>query len=371
MDEVLDDSKHENQALRGRARRQAEIIERTLAGLGYAAQVRNIHHGPRFTQFSLRPSFREQISNIVKVEPDLAVALSGALAEIEEPVPGYPYLTLLVENHRSPEVKLRRVLESPLFQQKQGGLKIALGLDTFGEAAAADLAAMPHLLIGGATGSGKSVCLRAITAGLLCTYNPDALRLLVIDPTGVELKSYSSLPHLVGPVVARSDRVLEALNSTLTEIERRYRLFAEIRVRDITAYHRQASQPLPYLIIIMDNLLDLMLNAPKELEQAMSRIAQRGRAAGIHMVLSSQRTNVSALSGSIKANFPGRIAFSVTDRAESQLILDSAGAEKLLGQGDMLFKSPAAARLQRIQGVFVSPSEIRRIADFWRGQGQG
>ncbi len=369
INKILDEAAAGDGALKAHGHSQARLIEKTLAEFDLVAEVRNIHYGPRLTQFSLKPDSDVPISKIKRLETDLAVALSGALVDIQEPLPTYPYVTVVVENYRQPQVKLRQVIESAAFQQKEGALKVGLGLDAFGQPVVIDLAAMPHLLIGGATGSGKSVCVNAIIASLLCTYPPAALQLLLIDPAAVELKIYHDLPHLVAPVITETDWVLDALTGVVQAIDRRYRRFAQLQVRDIAAYNQKApqagQQPMPYLVIIIDNLVDLMIDAPKDLEQVLTRIAQKARGAGIHLILATLRTNVTTLAGSIKANFPGRIAFRVVDKAESQLILDMAGAEKLLGQGDMLYKSPAAGRLQRLQGVYVAEAELKRIVDFW------
>lgn len=348
------------------AHAQVEIIEKTLGELGIAAEVRNIHYGPRLTQFTLKTGHPGEVANIIKAEADLAVALSGSLAQIEEPDPRYPYLRIIVENHGRPDVRLRRILESPTFQHAPGAIKIGLGLDTFGGAVVIDLAGLPHLLIGGTTGSGKSVCINATIASLLSVYRPEEVRLLLIDPLRVELEKYEGLPHLATPVVSRTRDVPDILNQVIEEIERRYITFSQAGVRDIAAYNRQAARKLAYLIIIIDNLLDLLQVASKDIEQALTRIAQKARGAGVHLILATVRANTGTVSGTIKANFPGRIAFRVTDRAESQQILDAGGAEKLLGQGDMLYKSPQTNFIQRVQGMYVTEEELQRITHFWR-----
>jgi S-DNA-T family DNA segregation ATPase FtsK/SpoIIIE len=253
----------------------------------------------------------------------------------------------------------------------RGAVKVPLGIDTFGRPLIIDLTSLPHLLIGGTTGSGKSTCLHAIIASLLCTYTPAEVQLLLVDPLRVELERYQGIPHLVAPVVTQTAQVLALLLQTVEEIERRYQMLARAQVRDIATYNDNlpaGQPPLPYLLVMIDNLFDLMLNAPKEIEQALTRIAQKARGAGIHLVLATLRSNVATISGSIKANFPARIAFRMADRAESQLILDTGGAELLFGQGDMLFKAPGTALLQRLQGIYVSEYELNRIINFWRRQ---
>jgi S-DNA-T family DNA segregation ATPase FtsK/SpoIIIE len=355
---------------KSKAAEQSQVIEQSLADFGVEARVRNVHFSPRLTQFSLKLGSTTEVSHIEKLEQDLAVALAGNLVKIEGPDAGYPYLRLIVKNRQDSSVKLHRILASSTFGRFQGQLKVGLGLDTFGAPVIIDLAELPHLLIGGTTGSGKSVCLNAMVASLLCTYAPNMVRLLLIDPNYVELEKYNGLPHLLVPVVTRTEAVLPVLEQVLQEIERRYSRFSQLQVRDLAAYNHQARQtgrdPLPYLVIFVDNLFDLMIDAPGEIDRALTRIAQKARAAGIHMVLATLRSTVATISGSIKANFPGRIAFKVTDSAESRLILDVSGAENLLGEGDMLYKSPQTHQVQRVQGNYVSERELLRLIHFWR-----
>jgi S-DNA-T family DNA segregation ATPase FtsK/SpoIIIE len=317
------------------------------------------------TQFSLKLKSDHHLSRIKQLETDLAVSLSGDLVQIEDPTPEQPSMRLVLQNHRVSTVRLRQVLESETFQRFKGRVKVGLGLDSLGRTIVIDLAEMPHLLVGGTTGSGKSIFLNALVAELVCTYGPDELKLILIDPLAVELKQYNPLPHLVGPVITRSARALQVLNWVVQEIERRYQQLVRLQARDIVTYNQKAARAgqaqLPYLIIVIDNQLDLMLRAPKDLEYVLTRIAQKARGAGIHMVMSTVRTQSDTVAGSIKANFPGRIAFKTVTRADSQLILDASGAEGLLGGGDMLYKAPGTNRLERIQSVFVSEDEIKRI----------
>jgi S-DNA-T family DNA segregation ATPase FtsK/SpoIIIE len=249
-------------------------------------------------------------------------------------------------------------------------LKFSLGLDIVGATVMVDLTELPHLLIGGTTGSGKSTCLNAIIASFLCTYPPSALQLLMIDPLAVELRDYNGLPHLFAPVVTRSAQALNTLDTIDKVIDRRYKIFAERQARDIIVYNeklaRSGQDEIPFIVIAIDNIFDLMTTAPQELEQLISRMARRARGAGVHLILSTPRPDTEALSGSIKANFPGRIAFRVMGPAESRLILDRAGADGLLGQGDMLYKAPQSTELQRVQGILVSETERQRIIDYWK-----
>jgi S-DNA-T family DNA segregation ATPase FtsK/SpoIIIE len=368
INDILDDASLEiDQA---KAREQVRLLERRLAELGVAAQVRNIHHGPRLTEFALKPGFDVKMAAITRLEKDLALVLSGNLVEIEQPKPDYPYLGIVVDSHRQPDVKLRWILESAAFARGGGALKVGLGLNKLGSPVVIDLTALPHLLIGGTTGSGKSSCLQAIIAGLACTYPPDALQFLLVDLARVELGHFDGLPHLIAPVVGQAKQALDTLDTIDGKIDQRYREFARVQARDITTYNQKVRQagrsPLPYLVIAIDNVFDLLLNVPVVVGQIITRMAQRARGAGVHLILATPRARSEAISGTLKANFPGRIAFKVTDRAESQLILDAAGAEKLLGQGDMLYKAPNTTSLQRVQGVHVSEQEVERLVDFWR-----
>ncbi len=352
--------------------RQKNIIEKTLDELGFAVKVGQIQQGPQITQFSLMVETAGQHSKIKGAEKDLALALSGADVQIVVPSPQQPYITVLVP-HPAGEISvvtLRQLLESPAFAQHQGPLKVGLGLNLTGQPVIINLANLPHLLLGGTTGTGKSSCLHAIIASLLCTYPPNALHFLMIDPLSVELKNYNGLPHLFAPVVTRSTQALDTLGTLDKVIERRYKVFADNHARNISTYNQKLSEAgkdtIPYIVIIIDNVFDLLMNSGKAVEKIITRMAQRARGAGVHLILSTPHANTKALSGSLKANFPGRIAFKVMGSAESRLILDQNGAEALLGQGDMLFKAPGGVAPQRIQGVYVSERERERILDFWR-----
>jgi len=352
--------------------RQKRLIEHSLAELGFEVQVHQIRQGPRATQFSLGPGADVQVSKIKNLEADLAVALSGAGVNIVDPTPEHPYLGILVSHPAGKKnvIRLRQMLESPAFEQKQGHLKVGLGINIIGVPVVISLTEMPHLLIGGTTGSGKSTCLHAVIAGLLCTYPPTILQFLMIDPLVTELRNYTNLPHLFAPVVTRSGQALDTLTTLDSVIDRRYKIFAQHRVRDIATYNQKVAQieqeKMAYIVVAIDNVFDLMMTEAKEVEQVISRLAQRARGAGVHIVLSTPRAGTDVLAGTIKANFPGRIAFRVINRAESQLILDSAGAEELLDRGEMLYKGPNTNQLQRVQSVYVSEAELKRITDFWR-----
>ncbi|MGQ9501805.1 MAG: DNA translocase FtsK, partial [Anaerolineae bacterium] len=365
-------------------RERVRIIEETLASFGIEARVREINPGPAVTQFSVEPGYmntkdaqgqprKVRVSRIVNLANDLALALSASPIRIEAPIPGRPYVGIEVPNTIKSLVSLRGVLESDVFRQHPGALRIALGRDVSGQAVVADLAAMPHLLIAGATGSGKSVCINAIIATFLLTHTPETLRLIMVDPKMVELIHYNGIPHLLAPVVVELGRVMGVLNWAIKEMDQRYKIFSQLGVRNLVAYNElmvsKGQRPIPYIVIIVDELADVMMTSPDEVERAITRLAQMARATGIHLIIATQRPSVDVVTGLIKANFPARIAFAVTSQVDSRVILDSPGAERLLGRGDMLFMSPESTKLQRLQGVYVSDRELSRLVRFWKGAG--
>ena len=359
-----------------------QVIVETLAGFGIPSRVVDVNRGPTVTQFGVEPGYivrkdkdgREvrrkiRVGKIHALSNDLALALAASPIRIEAPVPGRPYVGIEVPNDQTSMVSLRGVMESESFRKIKSPLAIALGRDVSGTPIAADLAAMPHLLIAGATGSGKSVCINAIVTGLLCQNHPDQIRLLMIDPKRVELVGYNGSPHLVSPVVVDLDQVVGALNWVVREMDRRYDRFAESGARHLIDYNKKMAKrgedPLPYLVVVIDELADLMMAAPDRVEHAICRVAQMARATGIHLVIATQRPSVDVVTGLIKANFPARISFAVTSQVDSRVVLDSAGAEKLLGRGDMLYMSPESSKLARLQGCYVSDKEIRSVVRFW------
>jgi len=363
-------------------RQRVRIIEETLASFGVEAKVREINQGPAVTQFSIEPGYtgrkdakgsprKVRVSRIVNLANDLALALSAAPIRIEAPIPGRPYVGIEVPNSSKAVVTLRSAIESPTFQHKHATLKIALGRSVSGQSVVVDLVALPHLLIAGATGSGKSVCINAIVASLLCTHTPETLRLLMIDPKMVELVAYNGIPHLLAPVVTDLERVVGVLSWATREMDRRYKALAKVGVRNIVGYNQKAvrtgEETMPYIVIIIDELADLMMLAPDDVERSVARIAQMARAVGIHLILATQRPSVDVVTGLIKANFPARIAFAVSSQIDSRVILDTPGAERLLGQGDMLYMSPDSAKQRRLQGVYVSDAELERLIKFWGG----
>ncbi len=364
-------------------RQQAQVIEQTLAHFGVPATVVETQRGPAVTLFGLEPGFTERkttsgltvqrkvrVSRIEALSNDLALALAVPSLRIEAPMPGRPLVGIEVPNTKPSLVNLRSVIESDVYRRIASPLRIALGQGASGRPVAADLAAMPHLLIAGATGSGKSVCINALIACLLMENPPEALNLILIDPKRVELTGYNGVPHLIAPVIVEVEQTVGALRWLCLEMDRRYKAFARLKVRNIEGYNaavsRQRSERLPYLAVFVDELADLMMVAPDDVERSLCRLAQMGRATGIHLIIATQRPSVDVLTGLIKANFPARIAFAVSTQIDSRVILDTGGAEQLLGRGDMLFMSPEASRLLRLQGCFVSDSELAAIVAHWR-----
>lgn len=359
---------------------RARLIEDTLASFGAPAQVVEISRGPTITQFGVEPLFvetrggrmRVRVSKIASLADDLALALAAPRIRIQAPVPGHSYVGIEVPNEEMTVVALRDILESEAFQRNRKPLSFALGRDVAGHPVIANLESMPHLLIAGTTGSGKSVCVNAILTSLLLYNTPDDLRLVLVDPKRVELTGYNGIPHLLGPVVVEMERVVGALQWMTREMDKRYHTFAQMGARNIQDYNTkiqlQGGKKLPYLVIIIDELADLMMIAPDETERTITRLAQLARATGIHMILATQRPSVDVVTGLIKANFPARIAFAVASGVDSRVILDQPGAERLLGRGDMLYQAPDAPAPARLQGVFVSDHEIQKLVEYWRQQ---
>ena len=356
-----------------------KLIEETLADFDIPVQVVNVESGPTVTQFGVKPLYivrggqqrKVRVSRIVNLADDLALALAAPAVRIEAPVPGYPYVGIEVPNTDKIDVGMRGILESAQMRSKGGALPIALGRDTAGAPVISDLARAPHLLIAGSTGSGKSVCINAIITSLLMHHGPESLRFVMVDPKMVELPGYNGIPHIIGKVITEVDQVSGALAWLLLQMDDRYQTFRELKIRNIGAYNELAAKqkelaPLPYLVLVVDELADLMMTAPEEIERQLVRLAQMARAVGIHLILATQRPSVDVVTGLIKANFPTRIAFAVTSQIDSRVILDSPGAERLLGRGDMLFMRPDSAKLARVQGCWVSDPEIQKVVQFWK-----
>jgi len=363
---------------------RARLIEETLASFGAPAQVVAISRGPSITQFGVEPLFLEtrggvrtkvRVSKIASLSDDLALALAAPRIRIQAPVPGHSYVGIEVPNEEMAMVALRDILESDTFKRNTKPLNFGLGRDVAGIPVIASIESMPHMLIAGTTGSGKSVCVNSILTCLLLYNTPDDLRIVLVDPKRVELTGYNGIPHLLGPVVVEMDRVIGALQWMTREMDKRYHLFAQAGSRNIIDYNGkmklQGQKKLPYLVVIIDELADLMMIAPDETEKTITRLAQLARATGIHLILATQRPSVDVVTGLIKANFPARIAFAVASNTDSRVILDQPGAERLLGRGDMLYQAPDAPAAARLQGVFVSDHEIQRLVEYWRAQAGG
>ena len=360
--------------------KRARLIEETLASFGAPSQVVEISRGPTVTMFGVEPLFvesragqtRVRVGKIASLADDLALALAAPRIRIQAPVPGHGYVGIEVPNEEMALVALREVVESEVFTRSKAPLRFALGKDVAGHPKIASLESMPHLLIAGTTGSGKSVCVNAILTCLLLNNTPDDLRLILVDPKRVELTGYNGVPHLLAPVVVEIERVVGALQWMTREMDNRYHKFAEIGARNIADYNlrmtAQGGKKLPYLLVVIDELADLMMIAPDETERTITRLAQLARATGIHMIIATQRPSVDVVTGLIKANFPARIAFAVASNTDSRVILDQPGAERLLGRGDMLFQAPDAPAPVRLQGVFVSDIEITRLVEYWKQQ---
>jgi S-DNA-T family DNA segregation ATPase FtsK/SpoIIIE len=372
------DERHINQT--------AGLIEKTLAEFGIPARVVGFRVGPTVTQFAVEPGYVEKestaengdaarqkirVAQISALGRDLALALAADRLRIEAPVPGRPYVGIEVPNARSTIVRLRPIMESEAFYKVNSPLAIALGRDVSGAPYVADLTRMPHLLIAGTTGSGKSVCIAALTTCLVMNNTPEDLRLVMIDPKMVELVRFNGLPHLYGKVETELERILGVLRWTVAEMDRRYKVLEGSHSRNIDSYNRKirrrrGERPLPHIVVMIDELADLMMSAPDQTEHNLVRLAQMARATGIHLVVATQRPGTEVVTGLIKANFPARIAFTVASSIDSRVILDTVGAESLLGHGDMLFLPPEASGAIRLQGVMVSDPEVEKAITFWQ-----
>jgi S-DNA-T family DNA segregation ATPase FtsK/SpoIIIE len=354
-------------------KRNVRIIETTLGTFGVECKVIGVNPGPAVTQYEIQPGPGVQVKKITALSNDLSLALAAAPLRIEAPIPGKSAVGIEVPNKSASLVTIREVLETAAFREGTRALALGLGNDVSGASIVADLTRMPHLLIAGATGQGKSVCINALITSLLFQVTPEHLRLILIDPKRVELTGYNGLPHLALPVLVESHQAAAALRWAVAEMDRRYKIFSAEGVRNIAAYNEKATQraarQIPYIVIVIDELADLMMVAAGEIEELICRIAQLARAVGIHLVLATQRPSTDIITGLIKANIPSRIAFAVGSQVDSRVILDTGGAEKLLGRGDMLYQPVDAGKPTRIQGAFVSDPEVEAVVNFWKSQG--
>lgn len=351
---------------------RAKILEETLSSFGVAAKIIQISRGPAITRYELQPAPGIKVSRIVNLADDIALSMAASGVRIEAPIPGKAAIGVEVPNTNITPVMLREVLESDEFMRHPSKIAFCLGKDIAGKNIVADLGKMPHLLIAGATGSGKSVCINTLITSILYKATPEEVRLIMIDPKVVELSTYNGIPHLLVPVVTDPKKAAGALNWAIQEMTSRYKAFADRGVRDMTRYNEMVGplgEPkLPHIVVIIDELADLMMVAPHDVEDAICRLAQMARAAGIHLVIATQRPSVDVITGVIKANIPSRIAFMVSSQIDSRTILDIGGAEKLLGRGDMLFNPVGAIKPIRIQGAYVSEKEVENIVEYIKGQ---
>ena len=356
---------------RGDVRKNAQTIEKTLESFGITARVADVNNSPSVTQYALEVALGTKLAKIVSLSNDLAMALAapGGQIRVEAPIPGKSLVGIEVPNRSLEVVPIRTILASDVMTQAKSKITVPLGLDVAGLPRVADIAKMPHVLIAGQTGSGKSVCVNSWISTLLFRASPAELRLIMVDPKRVELTPYNGIPHLLTPVIVEPEKVVSALKWAVKEMENRYKTMTEVGAKNIESYNNMAGfTSMPYIVIVIDELAEIMLFSPSEVEDNVCRIAQMARAVGIHLVLATQRPSVNVITGLIKANIPTRIAFAVSSMTDSRVILDSPGAEKLLGRGDMLYIPPELAKPIRVQGCFVSDKEINRLIDFLKAQ---
>lgn len=373
---ILHRPKETARGKKGTGSDQSTLLEETLANFGVQAKVVEVSRGPVITRYELQPAPGIKVSRIVNLADDVALNLAAAGVRIEAPVPGKSVVGIEVPNKETNTVYLREVLESPQFRDASSKLVVGLGKDIAGNPVVADLTKLLHVLIAGATGSGKSVCINSIICSILYKALPNEVKLLMIDPKRVELAVYDGIPHLITPVVTDPKLAANALRWAVKEMESRYKKFSETGVRNISGYNQRISEglvddePMPYLVVIIDELADLMLVAGNEVEDSICRLAQMARAAGIHLIIATQRPSVDVITGLIKANVPSRIAFAVSSGVDSRTILDSIGAERLIGKGDMLYYPIGANKPQRAQGAWITDKEVQTTVEFWKRQGE-
>ena len=353
----------------------AAKLQKTLYSFGVSAKVENVSVGPAITRYELKPAEGVRVSKIANLADDIALNLAAETIRIEAPIPGKQAVGIEIPNKENEIVHLRDIIDCPKFIEHKSKLAFALGKDVAGEEVVTDIAKMPHVLIAGATGSGKSVCINTLIASIIYKAKPSEVKLVMVDPKVVELSVYNGIPHLLIPVVTDPKKAAGALAWAVQEMENRYSLFASKNVRDIKGYNEEldkegSTEKLPQIVIIIDELADLMMVSSKEVEDSICRLAQKARAAGMHLVIATQRPSVDVITGIIKANIPSRISFAVSSQVDSRTILDMAGAEKLLGKGDMLFYPAGAAKPTRVQGAFISDKEVEKVVDFVKANGE-
>lgn len=353
----------------GNIRQNVTVIQETLEDFGIEVEMSEVNVGPTVTQYTLKPAAGIKLSRISNLSNDLSLALAAHPIRIEAPIPGRSLVGIEVPNRKTSVVRLREIIESDAFQSVHSNLRMPLGRDVAGNPVASDLVKMPHLLIAGATGMGKSVFLNSILIGLLYQNSPNDLRLILVDPKRVEFTAYNDIPHLLAPVIVDPHKTINSLRWLVSEMERRYKIFADHKVRFISAFNKaNPDSKMPHIVLIIDEMADLMAVSAREVEAYVCRLAQMSRAVGIHLILATQRPSVDVITGLIKANFPSRLAFAVTSGTDSRTIIDTVGAEKLLGNGDMLFLPSDASKPRRIQGSFVGDKEVKAVTNFIKQQ---
>ncbi|RJO61563.1 DNA translocase FtsK [candidate division WS5 bacterium] len=366
--DLLEDST--SKADSGNVKQNAAIIQETLSKFNIDVAMRDVNVGPTVTQYTLKPSDGVKLAKITNLDRDLALALAAHPIRIEAPIPGKSLVGVEIPNKKAATVRLKNILMSETFKNRRSKLSVVLGLDVSGHPQIADITRMPHLLIAGSTGSGKSVSINSLLLSLLYQNSPNELKMILVDPKRVELSLYNDLPHLLAPVIVDPEKTVSALKWAIVEMERRYQLLQSVGKRNISDYNAQkGKEGMPYIVIVIDELADIMAVAYKEVEGLICRLAQMARAVGIHLILATQRPSVDVITGLIKANITTRIAFSVASQVDSRTILDQSGAEKLLGNGDMLFVSAEFSKPKRIQGTLVSEKEVRAVTDFVKKNG--
>lgn len=366
--DLLDDQSEKPTS--GDIKTQMNIIQKTLENFGITVEMGDISVGPTVTQYTLKPADGVKLSKITNLHNDLSLALAAHPIRIEAPIPGKSLVGIEVPNEKVAAVNLKEILRAQEFKQRKTNLTVALGKDVSGKVWVSDLGKMPHLLVAGSTGSGKSVCLNTIIVSLLYQNSPDDLRLIMVDPKRVEFTVYNGIPHLLTPVITDTVKTVNALKWVIGEMDRRFELLSKHGKRDIGAFNRETGERMPYLVLIIDELADLMVVAAAEVEAAIIRLAQMARAVGIHLILATQRPSVNIITGLIKANITTRIAFAVASNTDSRTILDTSGAEKLLGRGDMLYTCPDLGKPKRLQGALVRDHEIKKVIDYLKNEGE-
>ena len=361
-------NKKSNENVKKSVIKNAGLLEKTLSDFGVDATISQVTVGPTITRYEVQPKPGVKVSKIVNLTDDIALSLAARSIRIEAPIPGKNAIGIEVPNEETQMVGIREIIESKEFKEFKSPLAMGLGKDVSGKIFVSDIAKMPHLLIAGSTGSGKSVCVNTLINSIIFKARPDEVKLLLIDPKVVELSNYNGIPHLLIPVVTDPSKAANALNWAVAEMNRRYKAFSDTGARDIKSYNEKAEEKMPSIVIVIDELADLMMTCAKEVEDYICRLAQKARAAGMHLVIATQRPSVDVITGVIKANIPSRIAFAVSSQTDSRTILDMGGAEKLLGKGDMLFYPLGAAKPERLQGAFISDSELANVIDYVKAQ---